>query len=268
MRIFLPLTSWILMPFFVMKRAVKTKILISFTTTPQRIIGIEPMIASLLRQKTDDIRIVLWLSRYYWRSGISYGPEEVPEFIRNSPVEIVFDRDYGPCSKLWPALEAETDPDTLIINVDDDTVYPEGAIATLIEYSLNDPFASFGFRGKIFKRSRFRSSLRYATGETIFSTAPKEVDLLTGTHGVIYRRSFFTPEYFSEFPSCPGAQHADDIWTQGHIARNGIRRVCLPPPGKFRDIPLEQLGVRRLWDSVNRGKKHNDQVLRYYRKAF
>jgi hypothetical protein len=40
-------------------------------------------------------------------------------------------RDYGPVTKLVPALHRELDPDTLIITVDDDKVYHKDLVRHL-----------------------------------------------------------------------------------------------------------------------------------------
>lgn len=250
------------------------EIILSFTTTPDRIHHIEPMLQSLKRQKALGQRIWLWLCHHYSRSGQTMSKTQVPDFVHKYGVEVHFTEDFGSNTKLLPTVQAIQDPDTILITVDDDTLYPEHWLEGLVQATKKDSSRAYGYRGKIFTPKRagffFRPTLKYKNTKTVMPGAKEMsqlVDLLTGVWGICYRRSFFTESYLN-LDQCPAALHNDDIWVNGQLARLDIKRLCLPSPGNFHDIDMESVGIRRLWDSVNNGKGLNDKVLDYFRKDF
>ena len=54
----------------------------------------------------------------------------------------------GPATKLIPTLEVETDPDTIIVVIDDDTVYPRHLLESIVDGFRIDPlYAQVGHCG-------------------------------------------------------------------------------------------------------------------------
>lgn len=110
------------------------RVIISFSTTPDKIKKIRPMINSILDQtvKVDQIAMVI----PYKYKGKKY---DVPEYI--SQVANIFPsgKDYGKGTKLIPVLLREDECDTIIIALDDNVVYGQDFIYTLIEESQKNP---------------------------------------------------------------------------------------------------------------------------------
>lgn len=248
-------------------------IYLSFTTTPDRIKWIQPMIHSIESQRFKDFKPILWLCNHYKRSNRFYSIEQVPNFVKNSSFDIKFCSDYGSNTKLIPLLQYIQDPEAILITADDDTCYPTDWLQGLVEASKDNKFHAYGYRGKIFDHakswlppfSRIKR-IRYEHTQTIMPKDKSEesfVDMLTGVWGICYRRSFFTDDYY-KLDVCPSAYHNDDIWANGHLARKGIFRKCLSIKSSFSDIQMETHGVKRLWDSVNNGKGLNNKVLKYF----
>ena len=55
--------------------------------------------------------------------------------------------DYGPLTKLVPTVMRESDPDTIIIVIDDDQVYTPATLSQLAWYSEQDPNVAWGICG-------------------------------------------------------------------------------------------------------------------------
>lgn len=254
---------------------------ISFTSTPERLPLILPMIESINNQSFKDFTLFLWLCHTYKRSGKSLSTSDLPDFLKNNPLLTVrFCQDYGSNTKLYPLIQEIQDPSALLITADDDTLYPPYWLEGLIQASLKDPSKAYGYRGKILKKRTWRlpftsmswkMSPSYAASRTLMPRSKEEeglVDILTGVWGILYRRSFFDTSYFN-LEACPAALHNDDLWANGHLAKRGIPRYCLQlKEGSFQDIPMEKQGIKRLWDSVNNGKGLNDKVLTYFKNDF
>lgn len=252
------------------------QVIVSFTTTPDRIEHIQPMIESLEKQSYPHFRTILWLCHTYTRSKKKMTQKEVPFFILASNIEVRFTEDYGSNTKLLPTLKLITDPNSILITADDDTIYPVDWLKGLVEASVEDGTRAYGYRGKIFKRKKLpflpwiKRVLRYEESKTLFfpkASQSKKVDLLTGVWGICYRRSFFNDSYF-KLDECKAALHNDDIWANGHLARNLIERICIGIPERFQDIDMEAEGIKRLWDSVNNGQGLNNQVFKYFKHDF
>ncbi|MCH9633324.1 MAG: hypothetical protein S4CHLAM7_00470 [Chlamydiae bacterium] len=255
------------------------QVLISFTTTPQRIQHITPMLESLKKQSYQGFKTILWLCHLYRRSSQKMTPEEIPTFMHNYNVDVRFCDDFGSNTKLLPLLKSNVKDDAIIITADDDTCYPSNWVENLVQASLEDPNQAYGYRGKILNRRYFNlpfvktaylRDLSYSGSQTIMlkkTSDSKLVDILTGVWGICYRRSFFNESYFN-LNLCPSAYHNDDLWVNGHLARNQVRRVCIGNEADFSDIPMEKFGVKRLWDNVNNGRGLNKRVLKFFKYDF
>ena len=130
--------SFKLQPFFLTMKTVakaERRTIISLTTSPKRIAKIGPTITSLLQQTVKADVIQLNLPRIFARTNDTF-----PNIsILNPQIRIVWHDDIGPVSKLVPTLQTETHPDTLIITVDDDTIYPPHMVALMKERIEYDP---------------------------------------------------------------------------------------------------------------------------------
>lgn len=112
----------------------KMKFVVSFTTSPTRIGKCGPMIHSILDQTRKPDLFLLNIPEQFARTGETY---DVPKYIRKSLTVNKVTTDYGPATKILPAVvylqaQAKTktnaqsfDPaNTRIIYLDDDIAYP------------------------------------------------------------------------------------------------------------------------------------------------
>lgn len=137
-----------------MVSSTKTKIVVSFTTSPTRINKCGPMINSILDQSRKPDLFLLNIPETFARTGETY---VVPKYIRKSLTVNRIETDYGPATKIIPAVAYLCDSDrarnydpehTRIIYLDDDIAYPKKMVETyekMITPNDNNVWTSTGF---------------------------------------------------------------------------------------------------------------------------
>ena len=112
-------------------KASTNRVVISFSTTPEKINKIKPMINSILDQtvKVDAIYMVLLADKNY----------NTPKYITNVATVVLAGKDYGGGTKIIPILLKEKECDTIIIALNDNVVYGQDFIFTMIEESNKNP---------------------------------------------------------------------------------------------------------------------------------
>ena len=103
------------------------RIVISLTTTPDRIQYIKPVIKSLLDQTVKVDQIVLNIPKLCKNK-----PYDIPEELNNMCNIFTCGKDYGQGTKFIPTILRETSSNTIIIMVDDDYIYGKNFIKTIL----------------------------------------------------------------------------------------------------------------------------------------
>ena len=123
------------------------KVIVSLTTTPNRIQKIKPMIKSILNQTVRIDQIVL---------NIPHGQNfKVPKELENMINVYNCGRDYGSGTKCIPTILRENDSDTLIIMLDDKFIYGENFIKNVIEEFKRNSDSCLYCKGTIVAKSGF-----------------------------------------------------------------------------------------------------------------
>jgi hypothetical protein len=104
-----------------------SRVVVTLSTLPHHLEWLDPTLNSLLAQSVRPDAIVLAVPEISRRTGKPYGPVKVPTGVTVLRTKV----DYGPLTKLLPALKAEEDPDTIVISVDDDKVYHKDLVRQL-----------------------------------------------------------------------------------------------------------------------------------------
>ena len=114
----------------------KVRVIISLTTTPERVNKLKPTLNSLLDQtaQVDEIAIT-----------VRYGCK-LPESVKRVAQIYNYGSDYKDNGKLIPVLSREGEKDTKIILVDDDMVYGKDFVETLIDASNANPGKAIGVK--------------------------------------------------------------------------------------------------------------------------
>lgn len=132
-------------------------------------------------------------------------------------------KDLGPRTKLIPTLERISDPDTIIITVDDDLVYRDGLISTHLKLREKYPSSITGFAG-VGEDGKYYTSVKQDT----------KVAVLEHYKSVSYRRSFFEDSFFNTYlDKCWN----DDIITSMYFRDRGMDRLVVKYESETYFVP-------------------------------
>ena len=206
-----------------MKRTVVT-----LTTSPHRMHHLRDLMNALLNQTSRPDAVYLNLPKRYRDEA----PYVIPDWLSNtSEVSIQWrDNDLGPIMKLLPALEVETEPETLIITVDDDVRYPSELVSVFQEAAKTQPEAAFGSRG--FNFTNQGQHLQPVRGNLV------SCDVLQGYGACAYRRKHFNLEGLRrDLTSQPEMfRFSDDVLISNHIASLGVTRFTVKLEGPLQHM--------------------------------
>lgn len=207
-----------------------SNIVVTLTTIPARMAHLGPTFASILEQSRRADRVILYLPKAYRRT--EFGGYQVPAVPAGVEVRIG-ERDYGPATKVLPALQEFAGTDSTIIYCDDDQIYDRDWIARLVEAREAFPGACIADRGlrvaKLDARTRpkdigYRLKRLASFGvwhpmKKLDAGMGEAVDIAMGFGGVLVRPSFFRDSVF-DIPDVLWT--VDDIWLSGQMAINGV----------------------------------------------
>lgn len=207
------------------KHALKQRpqnIVVSLTTTPYRIDTIRPILESISRQTVQPNKIYVNVPWRFKRDNSEY---KIPEWLKTYPgVVINRTKDYGPATKLVATLEKERDPETIIITIDDDTLYPKQIVRDLVQQYLFDNNAKHAvITGLGFNFLFFLDKDLYYT--KILCPGCQSL-ILVGVSGVAYKRKFFANDIFTLTDNLPiSCFLSDDLMLSSYLAKNNINIV-------------------------------------------
>ncbi|TXS96710.1 glycosyltransferase family 2 protein [Parahaliea maris] len=199
-------------------------LVISLTTIGSRLDNVALTIESLMQQTQRASRIVLCLDRetFRWR--------ELPLSLSRQQgrgLEILFcERDLGPHTKYYYTLQKY--PDSLLLTVDDDKLYPDDMVARLLVAHRAQPGVVHCHRGHgmTFRRGQIRPYKRWQWN-TLRSEASPLV-FPTGVGGVLYFPGCFDEHVLDDGlfrQLCPSA---DDVWLKAMTLARGVDCQVVP----------------------------------------
>lgn len=214
----------------------KRRLVVALSTIPSRIHLIKDTIESLIHQDLppDTIYLTLPTKKAHTNTLLNYS---LPNFIHNytSIVTILKPQyDYGSVMKVLYVLEVE-EPNTRIVFVDDDWIYPPNTLSILYNKSLQYPSDALCLSGAVF-RNYFRQIghtnfqlnrhpylfMEQSGAGTITNGTDHVVHLAQGFGGVLVQPSFFDiPELrkLVEQPNLPSdVIKSDDFILSAHLA--------------------------------------------------
>jgi len=252
----------------------RSDIVISLTTTPSRITLIETTLKSLLDQKLPPAKIVLNVPYTSRREGVAY---IIPNTITGlAAIDIQRGEDLGPATKLIPTL-AKAAPDTPILVVDDDRIYPRWLVSHYAEASLRMPDRALTLAGWIVPEDLIDRDTTILANLTMRAPAPiraprlhkpREVDVLLGVFSYLVRPRFFNTAQLNNLEDGPPELfYVDDVRTSA-LCR--ARKWVIPAPS-LSFIPWRSRAAlqRTRLGQINAGpgdasQRHNTIAIRYY----
>ncbi len=223
----------------------RSDLIVGLTTIPSRLPFLMPTLKSLLLQTVPPGKILLHLPRHSRREQVEYS---VPEELQNLDViQIVECPDWGPATKILPAL-LDSEPDQLIVAVDDDRIYRPRLLEDLLDASVRHPDAAVGCYGLIVPLDRVDrrrgligrtvDGLGFRRGVSLRGSRLRHalaVDILHGYGGVMVRPRFFDLDPLADLEGAPDAAWLeDDTWFAAHCR---VPKLIVPgKPGSFPRI--------------------------------
>ena len=252
----------------------RADVVITLTTLPSRIERIDTTLKSLLRQTISPTTIRLNVPRVSRREGVTY---DVPERLRRlRSVTIVTCDDYGPATKLIPALLDARD-DTRLLVVDDDRIYHAHFVEQMVACSDRHPDAAVASSGwnapadLIDRPTTLVATLFRVPPAPIKCTRVRgevDVDIIQGLGGYVVRPRFFDAAELSDYSRAPEAAfYVDDVWISAHCRARKI--VCAGRRTNFASMFDQRFYKRSSVALVNRGSgtlesRNNTIMLRYF----
>lgn len=251
-------------------RAERPKIVVSLTTIPERINGLKYTIGSLLKQtlKPDEIAVNIPMKTLKGKEYII--PSWLTE-MRNTRVKLYRpETDYGPASKLLFTLKRES-PDTKIIVVDDDHVYPPILIETLVRYSDRYPdnaittFPKNFIRHGLNKPPTMGRAWSWLTSQGFNHRSPNKSDLVMGVFGFVVKPRFFNDDIFDYSDKPDELKWVDDVHFSGQLSLNNID--ILTPAFNANMLAIAVYNQQRkigLITTVNANGQNDNKSMAYY----
>ncbi|MGM0915090.1 MAG: glycosyl transferase [Pseudomonadota bacterium] len=241
------------------RRIVDKEIVVSLTTYSKRIHDVYLVIESISQQTVLPNRVVLWLAEGEFDT-LPISITERTDF----GLEIRFCEDIKSYKKIVPALLDF--PDSIIITLDDDILYPKDTIEILVNKHKENPGAIIGHRaheityrkGKVRPYKEWKKETKENNGN-IF---------LTGGAGALYPpnslyKDVTKKEIFTEI--CP---YADDVW-MFFMAKLNKTEIINVQGRDFKDfVELSNASSEGGLNKLNVDRRYNDKqianMIKYY----
>lgn len=256
----------------------KSDAIICLTSIPARLPRLEPTLKSLLAQARPAARIRIHLPDFSIREQRHY---EVPPWLAElKAVDIVRGEDFGPATKLIPALDGLA-PDQPLIVVDDDMIYPPTLVADLLDNAQRHPGAAIASSGWVAPQdltdrpSTWRGHLAKTPPTPVICTLVREpfpVDIFQGFSGYLVRPGFFDAAQVRDYSQAPRAAFfVDDVWLSAHCQAPKFvcpaRRYCFDRIRSYAFLKDNSLGL------LNRGggdpaQRNNTIMIRHFARRW
>lgn len=215
-----------------------SRLLITLTAIPPRFGVLHETLHSLLQQRAKVEAVQLYIPKTYRR--FEYRVEDIPQ-LPHGVTLCWADQDYGPATKVLPAIKAYRGQDVNILFCDDDKVYDPDWAGRFLSAANAHPgcciveeggdvrhYSTYDVTGARQPRSqrrpkdfvyRIRRLLSLGQWKPRKSMTSGYVDVLEGWGGVLVRPEFFSDAAF-DIPDILWT--VDDIWLSGQLTVNGV----------------------------------------------
>lgn len=240
-------------------------IIISLTSYPGRIDVVWMSIESILRQTIKPDKIILWLGKEKF-SGL----DELPAILKNQikrGLTVEFREDLKPHTKYYHAMREN--PESTIITVDDDIIYPPDLFEKLLKFNKLYPnsIICHGARKIEINGSTFLNYSKWPNWHKKPIETRERFDLLPlGVMGVLYPPGKLHEELFNIELLKKHSLYADDLWLKAMALKKGTKAV-LTNSFKRVFVEITDSQTESLMSS-NIGKNLNDKQFKSLDEEF
>ena len=189
----------------------KKKIIISMTSIPVRIDKVWIVVESLLRQTYKPDQIILWLAKDEFKDC------PLPSTLKAQQkrgLQIRYCENLKSYKKFYYAIKES--PNDFIVTVDDDIIYAENLLETLVKTYRANPGCIVCTRSHFIKVSRdklypYNNWIMYEDRKFIDRT-PSFHNFLTGGAGALFPAFLLDKNFLNKDVFLKLAPYADDVW--------------------------------------------------------
>jgi hypothetical protein len=205
---------------------------VSLTTIRARLASVHRVVESLLAQQFErgHFNVNLYLSRepYLLDEGCPTPTPELESLVKRHVGRFTFEyvRNTGPYRKIFPildkvyALPQIAFMRSLIVTVDDDTLYPPDWLQGLYSAYLRHSCVT-GYRGRTLMMADDKIAPYHLWSRTVQEN-PSARNVLTGKDGILYSPLHLHPHARNERAALRVAPKADDLWLKTHALLLGV----------------------------------------------
>lgn len=217
------------------------RVVVSLTSFSSRLKYIDATLESLFRQTYPPDQIYLFIpiknySRFNLPSMSSTALIDIQQQYKEKKIKVIESVDYGPSTKLLGALNEEKNPETIIITVDDDTIYHDQLLAYFVKAMLT--LTTNSTVGAVCE-TVFRNQIGWHWANTYLKNSFCRHGYLAAYAGAAYRRKYFDETIFDYTNVPQGCIVLDDVYIGGYLNRKGIYPYIVNPFP--RNNPILQL---------------------------
>ena len=245
------------------------EVIVSFTTSPERIHKIKPMIESILNQSVKPDLFLLNIPKVFKRTNQTY---TIPDFIQDYLIINTINIDYGPATKIIPTIEYlknnKYDFDkTRIIYIDDDIWYSSKMIETFLKFSFDERCILCSSAMNIHKDLQGQYSF------VPQRTHESKVQMVEGYGAVCLSPTIFKEDfmqYFMKYMNDSSAFSSDDLILSNYYHKEKINRcICINTKeysieNMWKDNCILEYGF--LNDALHKQKQDNISRYKYVTK--
>lgn len=209
------------------------RIVASLTTVPERIQYLHEILKTLLTQKMPFSQIYLHIPYQNLKGKHYMVPNHLTNFASDNRITINrIKEDLGPISKLIPVLHLESDPETIIITFDDDTLVHPLVSSILLQKCQEYPQACLSFSGWCIGKFPYLYQLAIKNDRDV------ACDWLQGVHSIAYRRKFLDEHEMLQFPhNLPRKERSllkmnDDHWIAAYLETRKVPKLSINYPAR------------------------------------
>jgi hypothetical protein len=238
------------------------KVIVSLTSFPDRIKTLKYVIETILRQKNKPNRLLLWLSNDQFPEKEKSLPNSLLK-LKKRGLEIRFcDELYSHKKYYYTFLEY---PNSIIITLDDDVLYPPDTITKLLECNKKYPDDVSCNRARIMNIEN-----NHARSYSSWKMAPKNSRgnsiVPIGIGGVLYPPYVYDDEIFNKKSIKSLCLKADDLWLKTMTARNGRKSVTSSFSNEYLINVLNTQHITLTSTNVVKGENNSqlENIIKYY----
>lgn len=217
------------------------KIILSCTTTNERSNIFYYCLQSILKQNTQPDLILINISKkpYLKDSGFS----ELPDWMKDERLTINWVDNIGSYRKLLPALEIADDND-LVITCDDDVIYHQYWLSSLIATNKKNPNCVIAGRVRLVKKNLLGNYLNYSK----WGLKNDEIESLNllpiGIDGVLYKKQYLDLNLLYDKSFLEIAPKSDDLWFKASSLIKGTNVFFNPTIANGNVYLLHNMGLQ------------------------